>query len=50
MQTLVKRTASAKLPTKYGMFEMAAYEDSQGGNHLALVKGNLKGNVLGRVH
>lgn len=50
---LVKKRASAKLPTKYGDFTAIAYESIlDGEEHLALVKGNIRGakNILVRVH
>jgi len=52
MRKLVKKTAEAKLPTKYGNFRVIAYEDHGKGNHLALIKGDLKDKkgVLVRVH
>ena len=52
MEKLINKTIEAKLPTKYGNFKVIAYEDCNKGQHLALVKGNIKGkrNVLVRVH
>jgi 3,4-dihydroxy 2-butanone 4-phosphate synthase/GTP cyclohydrolase II len=52
MKKLVRKTVEAGLPTKYGNFEVICYEDFDKGQHLAIVKGNLKGkkNVLVRVH
>lgn len=52
MQKLIKKTAEAELPTKYGNFKVVAYEDCNKGQHLALVKGRVKGkkNVYVRVH
>ena len=49
---LIRKTAEAILPTKYGNFKVIAYEDHKKGQHLALVKGNVKGkkNILVRVH
>ena len=49
---LIRKTTEANLPTKYGNFKVIAYEDYKKGNHLALVKGNVKGkkNVMVRVH
>jgi 3,4-dihydroxy 2-butanone 4-phosphate synthase / GTP cyclohydrolase II len=52
-QKLVKNILSLKLPTKYGEFNLAVYEDLiEKYHHLALVKGVVKGkkNVLVRVH
>jgi len=52
MKKLVRKTAEAELPTKYGNFKVIAYEDHNKGQHLALIKGEVKGkkNVLVRVH
>lgn len=52
MRKLIRKTAEAELPTKYGSFRVICYEDYKKGQHLALVKGNVKGkkNVLVRVH
>src|SRR5450759_505586 len=52
-ESLVKRAASARLPTEYGKFTVHAFEnqiDKQ--THVALVCGNIKDgkNVLVRVH
>ncbi|OGP90838.1 MAG: bifunctional 3,4-dihydroxy-2-butanone 4-phosphate synthase/GTP cyclohydrolase II [Deltaproteobacteria bacterium RBG_16_47_11] len=53
-ESLVRRIATAKLPTKYGgMFTAIAYEnDIDALHHIALVKGEIKpeDNVLVRVH
>ena len=53
-EKLVKRTAEAMLPTKYGDFRIVAYESVlDGEHHVALVKGdigNARGSVLVRVH
>jgi 3,4-dihydroxy 2-butanone 4-phosphate synthase/GTP cyclohydrolase II len=52
-EKFVKRQAEAELPTIYGDFKAVAYESILNGEeHLALVKGNVKGedNVLVRVH
>ncbi|MBH1941155.1 bifunctional 3,4-dihydroxy-2-butanone-4-phosphate synthase/GTP cyclohydrolase II [Mobilitalea sibirica] len=49
----IKRSAEAKLPTKYGEFTMVGYENTLNGeHHVALVKGDVTdGNpVLIRVH
>ncbi len=44
-------SAAAKLPTKYGEFICRCYEDSGGGTHLALIKGDVKTKpVYVRVH
>ncbi len=52
MRKLVRKTTEANLPTKYGNFNVIAYEDHNRNHHLALVKGSVKSkkNVLVRVH
>ena len=52
MKKLIRKTTDAKLPTKYGDFNVIAYEDCNNNYHLALVKGEVKGrkNVFVRVH
>jgi len=52
MKKLIRKTVEANLPTKYGIFKVICYEDSHKGQHLALVKGEVKGkkNVYVRVH
>ena len=52
-ETLVERIAAARLPTRYGEFEIHAYRSRiDGKEHIALVKGEVAGreNVLVRVH
>ena len=52
-EKLVQRTAEASMPTKYGTFQVYAYESPLDSLcHLALVKGDVSGvaNVLVRVH
>lgn len=53
-EKLVRAAALAKLPTKYGEFNIAAYENVVNGeHHVALIKGNIKNSnepVLVRVH
>jgi 3,4-dihydroxy 2-butanone 4-phosphate synthase / GTP cyclohydrolase II len=51
-ERIVKRGASAKLPTDHGAFDSVAYEAHDGRTHLALVRGEITGkqNVLVRVH
>lgn len=52
-ERLVRRMASARLPTRYGPFFLHVYEETLSGKqHLALVKGLVDGakNVLVRVH
>jgi 3,4-dihydroxy 2-butanone 4-phosphate synthase/GTP cyclohydrolase II len=49
----VRRTATARLPTEYGDFDIHVYESVLGGDtHVALVRGEIGGgeNVLTRVH
>lgn len=52
MKKLVRKTAEADLPTKYGNFKVICYKDADGYQHLAVVKGNVNGekNVFVRVH
>ena len=52
MKRLVRKTVEANLPTRYGNFKVIAYEDYKKAQHLALVKGEVKGkkNVFVRVH
>ncbi|MBI2558270.1 GTP cyclohydrolase II [Candidatus Woesearchaeota archaeon] len=52
MKKLIRKTTEANLPTKYGSFKVICYEDCNKGQHLALIKGEVKGrkNVLVRVH
>ncbi|MDE2490272.1 MAG: bifunctional 3,4-dihydroxy-2-butanone-4-phosphate synthase/GTP cyclohydrolase II [Elusimicrobia bacterium] len=50
---LIERKASARLPTKYGDFEIRVYEETLTGKvHLAMVRGGVQGakGVLVRVH
>ena len=52
-ETLVRRVASAKLPTEYGEFEAVAFDSGfDGETHVALVKGDIGDgqNVMVRVH
>jgi 3,4-dihydroxy 2-butanone 4-phosphate synthase/GTP cyclohydrolase II len=52
-EKLVKRLVTAKLPTRFGSFDLCLYEDTVlGEHHVALVKGDVEGkkNVLVRVH
>jgi 3,4-dihydroxy 2-butanone 4-phosphate synthase/GTP cyclohydrolase II len=48
----VRRVAQAKLPTKYGNFEIVGYEEIlTGKQHVALIKGDVnKEPVLVRIH
>ena len=52
MESLIRKTREAKLPTKYGNFKVIAYEDYNKAQHLVLVKGGIKGkkDVFVRVH
>jgi len=50
---LIRKVTQAKLPTKYGEFDIIGYENILNNEqHIALVKGNIKDkkNVLVRVH
>ena len=50
---IIQRIAEAKLPTKYGEFQVIAYESMlDGREHLAIIKGNPSGKpgVLVRMH
>jgi 3,4-dihydroxy 2-butanone 4-phosphate synthase/GTP cyclohydrolase II len=52
-EQLVKRVADVHLPTRFGDFQLIAYEDRiSGDNHLALIKGEWQEDdpVLVRVH
>lgn len=52
-ESLVQRTANAKLPTKYGDFHIYGYENKlNGDHHVALVMGDISDGepVLCRVH
>ncbi|MCX8057731.1 MAG: bifunctional 3,4-dihydroxy-2-butanone-4-phosphate synthase/GTP cyclohydrolase II [Ignavibacteria bacterium] len=52
-EKLVKKLYEVELPTKFGEFVLHLYEDTVSGeNHLALVKGDVRGkkNILVRVH
>ncbi|MFI5222047.1 MAG: bifunctional 3,4-dihydroxy-2-butanone-4-phosphate synthase/GTP cyclohydrolase II, partial [Bacteroidia bacterium] len=52
-ESLIRRIISVDLPTKYGAFELLAYEQvDTGQQHLVLKKGNWKKNepILVRVH
>lgn len=50
---MMRREAKAKLPTKYGEFDIYGYQNAiTGKSHVALVKGDIKENepILCRVH
>lgn len=52
-EMLVERVAEAKMPTKYGDFQMIGFINKiNGEHHVALVKGDVSGNepILVRVH
>lgn len=52
-ENIVKEIVRADLPTLYGSFKIALFEDIFGGeSHIALIKGDVKGkeNVLTRLH
>ncbi len=45
------RTPAAQLPTRFGRFEAVAFRFPSGAEHLAIVKGDVRGaDVLARVH
>jgi len=52
MGSFIKSCSSANIPTASGEFKAYAYEDYEGNQHIAFVKGNVKGkkDVLVRVH
>ncbi len=51
MDAKIRRKESSKLPTEYGDFTAIVYEDNEGLNHIALVKGEINNkDVLVRVH
>ena len=52
MKKLIRKTVESTLPTGYGNFRVIAYEDYNKGQHLALIKGEIKDrqNVIVRVH
>lgn len=52
MKKLVTKTAEANLPTRHGNFKVIAYEDCNKSQHVALVRGKVKGrkDVFVRVH
>ncbi len=48
---LIKEKATANFPTKfYGDFIIHIYEDNKGNHHIALVKGEIKEDMMVRVH
>ncbi|WP_035357600.1 GTP cyclohydrolase II [Acholeplasma granularum] len=52
-ESLIKKAAEAKLPTKFGDFKMVGFENAiNGEHHVALVKGDIKPGeeILVRVH
>jgi 3,4-dihydroxy 2-butanone 4-phosphate synthase/GTP cyclohydrolase II len=50
-EKLVERVVTVSLPTEYGAFDAIAFRETlTGRNHLALVLGELGGDVLVRVH
>lgn len=48
----IKRKATAKLPTEYGVFTIYTYECKKGQHHIALTSGNIGSNenILVRMH
>jgi len=47
---IIRRKEIAMLPTEYGEFKVYVYECDKGLHHVALVKGDVKEDVLVRVH
>jgi 3,4-dihydroxy 2-butanone 4-phosphate synthase / GTP cyclohydrolase II len=47
---LINKKSQARFPTLYGEFKAHAYEDDEGKHHIALVMGEIKENILVRVH
>src|SRR3989344_1745712 len=45
----LKKSPVSELPTSYGQFKVIAYQDSAG-DHLAVFKGELKEDLLVRIH
>jgi 3,4-dihydroxy 2-butanone 4-phosphate synthase/GTP cyclohydrolase II len=52
MEDLIQETAAAKLPTDYGNFKVVAFKTKDNASHVALIKGDIKGekDILVRVH
>lgn len=52
MTAIEKKTRAVELPTKFGNFRAISYQDDSKGEHLALIKHDVKGqeNVLVRIH
>lgn len=46
----VKQSQTATLPTRYGTFNIQAFKDDLGKEHLAIFKGDLQGAPIVRVH
>jgi len=46
----MKHVADADFPTKFGKFRIHAFVDEKGGEHVALVKGDVSDSVVVRVH
>lgn len=47
---MIEKKAESVLPTQFGKFKILVYEDQDKNNHIALVKGEIKDNLLVRVH
>lgn|SRR3989338_3573366 len=47
---MIIKKATAALPTEYGDFVMHVYEDDKGDHHVALVRGDVKKDMIVRVH
>jgi len=50
--SLVEKYAETNLPTRHGLFKVTVFRDPQGGEHLAIHKGEIAGGelVVARVH
>lgn len=46
----IRKTASAKLPTRYGVFHMEVFKDESSAEHVALIKGEIQDRMLVRLH
>lgn len=48
--TDINAVSKARLPTKWGLFQMVVYHDQAGKEHVLLHRGDLKGQPLVRIH
>lgn len=48
--TTIIQTASAQLPTKFGLFRINVYQTEDGTEHITLIKGNINNPMLVRLH